>query len=85
MTMRASEIKRETKETVVDVSIHLDGEGAAKIDTGVGFFDHMLDLLGKHSLMDITITAKGDTHVDDHPDCRLCCTHCAVCMARLRA
>ena len=66
MTMRASEIKRETKETVVDVSVHLDGEGATKIDTGVGFFDHMLDLLGKHSLMNLTITAKGDTHIDDH-------------------
>jgi len=66
MTMRASEIKRETKETVVDVSVHLDGEGATKIDTGVAFFDHMLDLLGKHSLMNLTVTAKGDTRVDDH-------------------
>jgi len=66
MTMRASEIRRETKETVVDVSVHLDGEGATKIDTGVGFFDHMLDLFGKHSLMNLTVTAKGDTHIDGH-------------------
>lgn len=66
MTMRASEIKRETNETMVDVSIHLDGEGVGKIDTGVGFFDHMLELLAKHSLIDIAVTAKGDTHIDDH-------------------
>jgi len=66
MTMRVSEIKRETKETTVDLSVHLDGEGVTKIDTGIGFFDHMLDLLGKHSLIDLTVNAKGDTHVDGH-------------------
>ena len=66
MTLRVSEVKRETAETVVDVNVHLDGEGLAKIDTGVGFFDHMLSILAKHSLMDLSITAKGDTQVDDH-------------------
>ena len=66
MTLRVSEIKRETNETVVDLSVHLDGEGVSKIDTGVSFFDHMLDLFAKHSLIDLTITAKGDTEVDDH-------------------
>jgi len=66
MTLRVSEISRETAETTVDVTVHLDGEGVAKVDTSVGFFDHMLAILAKHSLMDLTIKAKGDVKVDDH-------------------
>jgi len=66
MTLRVSEVRRETTETVVDVKVHIDGEGLARVETGVGFFDHMLTILAKHSLMDLTVQAKGDTNVDDH-------------------
>ena len=64
--MRAATVTRTTSETAISVSISLDGTGSAKISTGVGFFDHMLDQLAKHSLIDMTITAKGDLHIDDH-------------------
>ena len=64
--MRDATVTRTTSETAISVSISLDGTGSAKIATGVGFFDHMLDQLAKHSLIDITITAKGDLHIDDH-------------------
>ncbi len=63
---RTAQITRRTKETDIALSIDLDGSGKVQADTGVGFLDHMLDHLGKHSLMDITVTAKGDLHVDDH-------------------
>ena len=63
---RTAKISRKTKETEISVSVDLDGTGAAKIDTGVGFFDHMLEQLAKHSLIDITIKAKGDLHIDAH-------------------
>lgn len=63
---RTAKISRKTKETEITVSVNLDGTGAAKIDTGVGFFDHMLEQLAKHSLIDITIKAKGDLHIDAH-------------------
>lgn len=64
--MRDATITRTTSETAISVSVSLDGTGSAKISTGVGFFDHMLDQLAKHSLIDMTITAKGDLHIDDH-------------------
>jgi imidazoleglycerol-phosphate dehydratase len=64
--MRDATVTRTTSETAISVSISLDGTGSAKISTGVGFFDHMLDQLAKHSLIDITIAAKGDLHIDDH-------------------
>lgn len=63
---RTATIRRKTKETDVEVTIDLDGSGAAKIATGVGFFDHMLELLARHSRIDMTVEAKGDTHIDDH-------------------
>ena len=66
MTLRISEIRRETKETVIDLSLHLDGEGSSKIHTGIPFLDHMLDLLARHSLIDLTVKAEGDTEVDYH-------------------
>ena len=65
MTRRAT-IARKTNETDVTVSVNLDGEGRAEIATGIGFFDHMLDLLARHSLIDISVAAKGDLHVDFH-------------------
>ena len=63
---RTADIKRKTKETDVTCSVDLDGTGATKVSTGVGFLDHMLDLLGRHSLIDLTVKATGDTDVDVH-------------------
>lgn len=64
--MRDASITRKTAETEISVSVNLDGSGAAEVSTGVGFFDHMLDQLARHSLIDITVAAKGDLHIDDH-------------------
>jgi len=64
--MRKATIKRTTKETDVAVAVDLDGSGAASIATGIGFLDHMLDLLARHSRIDLDIKAKGDLHVDHH-------------------
>jgi imidazoleglycerol-phosphate dehydratase len=64
--MRKADISRKTKETEIEVAVDLDGSGAAKISTGIGFFDHMLEQLAKHSLIDIAIVAKGDLHIDYH-------------------
>ncbi len=64
--MRAATIKRKTSETGVEVSVDLDGTGKADAKTGVGFFDHMLDLLARHSRIDLTVRADGDLHVDFH-------------------
>jgi imidazoleglycerol-phosphate dehydratase len=64
--MRQGTITRKTKETAIEVSVNLDGRGAAHIATGVGFFDHMLEQLARHSLIDIDIAAKGDIHIDFH-------------------
>src|SRR5215216_5514716 len=64
--MRKGSVKRSTKETDVEVAVDLDGEGRASVSTGIGFFDHMLDLLARHSRIDITVKAKGDLHIDHH-------------------
>jgi imidazoleglycerol-phosphate dehydratase len=64
--MRKASVRRTTKETDVEVAVDLDGTGAASISTGIGFFDHMLDLLARHSRIDITVKAKGDLHIDHH-------------------
>lgn len=63
---RTAEISRQTKETKIRVALDLDGKGVSSIHTGVGFFDHMLDLLSKHSLIDLTVEAEGDLQVDAH-------------------
>src|SRR3954469_18956968 len=63
---RTADISRKTKETNVRVAINLDGGGSGSASTGVGFFDHMLDLLTRHSLIDLTVEAKGDLQVDAH-------------------
>ena len=63
---RIGTITRKTKETSVSVSVNLDGTGVSDIDTGIGFFDHMLEQLAKHSLIDMTIKAEGDLHIDGH-------------------
>jgi len=63
---RVAEIHRQTRETKVNVALDLDGKGESSIHTGVGFFDHMLDLLSRHSLIDLKIEAEGDLEVDSH-------------------
>ena len=64
--MRSATITRKTAETQISVTINLDGSGQYDNQTGVGFFDHMLDQLSRHSLIDMTIRAEGDYHIDDH-------------------
>jgi imidazoleglycerol-phosphate dehydratase len=64
--MRKAAIKRATKETEVEVSVDLDGAGVSAVATGIGFLDHMLDLLARHSRIDMTVKAKGDLHIDHH-------------------
>ena len=64
--MREGKITRSTKETEVAVAVKLDGSGRAEIATGIGFLDHMLDLLARHSRMDLSVKAKGDLHIDQH-------------------
>lgn len=64
--MRTAKITRDTVETKVSVEINLDGTGLYQNKTGIGFFDHMLDQLTRHALIDMTVKAKGDLHIDDH-------------------
>ena len=64
--MRISQINRKTAETDISLTLNLDGSGVASIDTGCGFFDHMLTLFARHGGFDLTVTCKGDTYVDDH-------------------
>jgi imidazoleglycerol-phosphate dehydratase len=64
--MRAATVTRSTKETDISVTVNLDGSGQYTVATGIGFLDHMLEQLSRHSLMDITVEAKGDLHIDFH-------------------
>ena len=63
---RIADIRRDTKETQIRVRVDLDGSGAAKLATGIGFFDHMLDQIARHGLIDLEIEAQGDLHIDGH-------------------
>ena len=63
---RKGKISRKTKETSISVEVNIDGKGKYQIDTGIGFLDHMLEQLSKHSLIDLKVKAKGDTHIDLH-------------------
>lgn len=65
-TARSASVARKTNETDISVSLSVDGNGTGSIHTGVGFFDHMLEQLSRHSLIDMEIKAKGDLHIDDH-------------------
>lgn len=64
--MRTATIERNTLETQIQVSVNLDGTGKGEFNTGVPFFEHMLDQISRHGMIDITINANGDTHIDDH-------------------
>jgi len=63
---RIAEVQRDTKETQIRVRVNLDGTGQAKLATGIGFFDHMLDQIARHGLIDLDIEAQGDLHIDGH-------------------
>ena len=63
---RSAEVCRDTKETQIRVRINLDGSGVAELSTGIGFFDHMLDQIARHGLIDLAVQAKGDLHIDGH-------------------
>lgn len=65
-TARTAKVERKTKETEISVAVNLDGQGAFDIKTGIGFFDHMLEQLARHALIDLKIDAKGDLHIDGH-------------------
>jgi len=65
-TPRIAEISRTTAETQISVKVNLDGSGQAKLATGIGFFDHMLDQIARHGLIDLEVAAKGDLHIDGH-------------------
>ncbi|MDC7784173.1 imidazoleglycerol-phosphate dehydratase HisB [Rhodoplanes sp. TEM] len=64
--MRTATVKRTTRETDVEVTVDLDGAGKVSSETGIGFLDHMLDLLGRHARFDLSVRAKGDLHIDQH-------------------
>ena len=64
--MREAKVARKTTETDIDVSVNVDGTGKYDIDTGIGFLDHMLEIFSRHGLMDLTVRAKGDLHIDFH-------------------
>jgi imidazoleglycerol-phosphate dehydratase len=65
-TARTADIRRNTKETQIRVQLNLDGQGQAQLSTGIGFFDHMLDQIARHGLIDLVIEAQGDLHIDGH-------------------
>ena len=66
MSDRTAAVSRETAETDIDLTLAIDGDGDSEVETGVGFFDHMLTAFAKHGLFDLTVRCDGDTHVDDH-------------------
>ena len=66
MTQRIAQASRDTKETQIQVRVNLDGTGQSELSTGIGFFDHMLDQIARHGLIDLSIQATGDLHIDGH-------------------
>lgn len=78
---RTSEIKRETKETAIELRLVVDGTGLTRVDTGIGFLDHMIDSLARHAGFDLTLTARGDVVIDDHHTAE----DCAIVLGRALA
>lgn len=78
---RTSEIKRETKETAIELRLVVDGTGLTRVDTGIGFLDHMIDSLARHAGFDLTLTAQGDVVIDDHHTAE----DCAIVLGRALA
>ncbi len=66
MKPRTAEVTRNTRETQISVKLNIDGTGQSKLDTGIGFFDHMLDQIARHGMIDLEVVAKGDLHIDGH-------------------
>ena len=66
MSARRAKVKRDTKETRIEIALDLDGTGVARLDTGLPFFDHMLDQVARHGLIDLSVTARGDLEIDAH-------------------
>lgn len=66
MNSRIATVKRKTNETSINLTLNLDGQGIGKISSGVGFFDHMLDQIARHSMIDLSVDCQGDLHIDDH-------------------
>ncbi|HPE02360.1 MAG TPA: imidazoleglycerol-phosphate dehydratase, partial [Burkholderiaceae bacterium] len=66
MTARTADLSRTTSETRIRVALNLDGSGRAQLATGIGFFDHMLEQIARHGLLDLTVEAQGDLHIDGH-------------------
>ena len=66
MKPRKAEVTRKTRETQITVKLNIDGTGVSKLDTGIGFFDHMLDQIARHGMIDLEVAAKGDLHIDGH-------------------
>lgn len=64
--MRQAEVSRNTLETQIDITLNLDGSGISSLDTGIGFLDHMLDQIARHGMVDLSVKAKGDLHIDGH-------------------
>lgn len=81
MTKRTATVRRETKETRIELTCDLDGRGSVDAATGIGFLDHMLDHLGRHGQMDLSVRAEGDLHVDDHHTCE----DVAICLGQALA
>ena len=66
MTARIAQVSRDTKETQIRVQLNLDGTGQSNLSTGIGFFDHMLEQIARHGLIDLDVQAQGDLHIDGH-------------------
>ena len=78
---RSATISRTTRETTISLTLDVDGSGKAQINTGVGFFDHMLDHLARHGLFDLSVTCTGDLHIDEHHTCE----DVAICLGQALA
>ena len=79
MSERVARIARTTKETDIDLSVGLDGTGKTNVETGIGFFDHMLTAFGRHGLFDLQVRCKGDLEVDGHHSVEDSCTGTPMC------